>query len=227
MSNDKPIVKIDFRPKIICDTRELNSGVIKALEKLGCDYSLETMQVGDYQLSDRCCVERKVTEDFLATWLERRELFGQLIDLAKGYERPLLIIEGIPEDLYTLRRINPRALEGVLDAITVSLRIPIIYTLNSAETAQRLYHIAEREQNTEDKRYFSWHGKRSHLSSKEQKAYIVSAIPGIGRSTAETLLMMFGSVEAVMSAPKEKLMALDGIGEVTAGKMREICGGQY
>ncbi len=89
-----------------------------------------------------------------------------------------------------------------------------------------MYQIAMKEQD-EDKRPVQMHGKRSHLSPKEQKTYIVSAVPGIGRSTAESLLMMLGSVEAVMSAPKEKLMALEGIGEVTAAKIRDTCGGQY
>lgn len=214
-------------PKIIVDSRELNSGVVKELDKLHADYSIETCEVGDYILSDRMAAERKTTEDFLSTWLERRELFGQLIDLTKAYERPLLIIEGVPEELYTLRRIHPKAVDAVLDTICASLRIPVIYALNPAEVAQRLYHIAEREQTQKIKRYFSWHGKRSHLSPKQQKEYIISAIPGIGRSTAEALLMMFGSVEAVMMAPKEKLMALEGIGEVTATKIREVCGGQY
>lgn len=218
---------IEQHVKIICDQRELNSGVVKALEKLNADYSIVVCEVGDYILSDRVAVERKSTVDFLSSWLEGRELFSQLIDLAKAYERPLLIIEGIPEELYTLRRINPKSIDAVLDTIAASLRVPIIYTLNSAETAQRMYHIAEREQNTEDKRYFSQHGKRSHLSPDELKTYIVSAIPGLGTSTAIKLLQKFGSIKAFVNAEPEQLAEVEQIGLPTARKIKEILEGEY
>lgn len=217
----------EFRPKIIVDSRELNSGVVKALDKLQTDYSIKTCEVGDYILSDRVAAERKTTEDFLSTWLERRELFSQLIDLAKAYERPLLIIEGVPEELYTLRRINPKAIDAVLDTISASLRIPIIYALNPAEVAQRLYHIAEREQNTEDKRYFSWHGKRSHLNPKEQLEYTISSLNDVGRVTAINLLTHFGNIKAIVNADVEQLKEVDKIGEPTARKIKDFFEREY
>ncbi len=210
--------------KIIVDHRETRRGVVKALDLMGIEIELTELEVGDYILSNRVCIERKDIDDFFKSLFQDRKLFSQLIDVAEAYKRPILLLEG-GDPFYSGRQVNPKAIQGILNSIAL-LRIPTLYSLNPAESAQILYSIARKEQD-EDKRLVQMHGKRSHMSPKEQKAYIVSAIPGIGRSTAEALLMMFGSVEGVMSAPKENLMALEGIGEVTANKIREICGGQY
>jgi len=215
-------------PKIIVDSRELNGGVVKALDRLGANFIIETCEVGDYILSDRIAAERKTTEDFLSTWLDRRELFSQLIDLAKSYERPILVIEGITEELYTLRRLNPKSVDAILDTITASLRIPIIYTLNQAETAQRLYHIAERVQDADKgTRNFNRHGKRSHMNIDEQREYIITAIPDIGISTARALLKQFGSIKNIINAEKEMLMEVENVGTKTAEKIKEVVEGTY
>lgn len=218
----------ESHPKIIIDKRELNSNVVKSLERIGCDYELSVLEVGDYILSSKIAVERKTTKDFLSTWLDRHELFGQLIDLARSYDRPLLIVEGIPEELYTLRRINPKSVEAILDTITASLRIPIIYTLNSAETAQRLYHIAERVQDADKgARNFNRHGKRSHMNIDEQREYTLSSISDLGITTARSLLKHFGSIQNVINADKEQLMEVENVGIKTAEKIKEVTGGAY
>lgn len=80
--------------KIVVDQREMRSGVAEALEKLGADVEITTLEVGDYVVSDRVAFERKTVDDLFATLLERQELFSQLMDLARSYRRPVLIIEG-------------------------------------------------------------------------------------------------------------------------------------
>ncbi|MDL5501818.1 MAG: ERCC4 domain-containing protein, partial [Candidatus Methanoperedens sp.] len=84
--------------KIYVDKREIRSHVAHSLENMGAEVILRTLEVGDYVVSDRVGIERKTTEDFLSTFLDGRDLFGQISDLARAYRRPLLIIEG--EGLY-------------------------------------------------------------------------------------------------------------------------------
>jgi len=45
--------------------------------------------------------------------------------------------------------------------------------------------------------------------------------------TARSLLEEFGTVEAVMTAREGDLLEADGVGEVTAEKIREVVGSEY
>ena len=138
--------------KVVIDKRELHCTVTKEIDRIrvdlktkeifslsrgrlpdietsaGIDIELRTLSVGDYVLSDRVCAERKTTDDFLSTLLERRELFSQLRDLKMAYRRPVLIVEGPggQDALFTARMIDASAIWGVLEVITVSIRIPIL-----------------------------------------------------------------------------------------------------
>ncbi|MEA3254774.1 MAG: helicase-related protein, partial [Candidatus Altiarchaeota archaeon] len=61
--------------KIFVDVREKNSKVLKILcEK--ADIDMRQLDVGDFILSDRVCVERKTVEDFLSSIIDKR-LFSQ------------------------------------------------------------------------------------------------------------------------------------------------------
>jgi ERCC4-type nuclease len=210
--------------KIIADSRELRSPVLKELDKLGVDIQIETLPVADYILSNRVAIERKTIDDFWHSLIEERKLFGQLHDLTQ-YEIPILIIEGYEAELFTSRNVNPKAIDGILNSIAL-MRIPIRYSVNSSGTAQIMASIATKEQ-CEDKREVSYHGKRSHLTKNEQLIYIVSAIPDIGPATAKELLRYFGTIEAISRAGISELQECDGIGEKTACAIRNIVTENY
>jgi len=127
--------------KIIIDYREMRSVVAEALDKLGADIEITTLEVGDYVVSGRVAFERKRVDDLFATLLERRELFSQLMVLARSYRLPILIIEGEDPFFFSGRRMHPIAVQGFLNAIAL-MRIPTLYTLNEAETAQVISMIA-------------------------------------------------------------------------------------
>jgi ERCC4-type nuclease len=211
--------------KIIVDHRERRSKVVGSLEKLGADIEITTLKVGDYVVSDKVAFERKRIDDLFTTLLERRELFSQLEDLARSYKCPILIIEG-DDPFFSLNgRMHPNAIQGIINTIAL-MRIPAIYTLNEAETAQVITMIAEKEQGNRNKP-FNQHGKRSHFSQSEEKEYVVSSILGIGPTVARNLLMHFGSVESIMTAPREELMKVDRVGSGTANRIRGLSGGRY
>jgi Fanconi anemia group M protein len=126
--------------EIYVDMREMRSAVVKGLEEMKASLNIQTLDVGDYVLSDRVCVERKTTDDFLDTLFGAdRSLFEQIIAMKHAYMRPLLFIEG--DGLYTKRRISPNVIHGVLASIAVDYGVPVIFTANEAETASFLYSI--------------------------------------------------------------------------------------
>lgn len=210
---------------VYVDQREIRSGVARALDSGGIDIVLATLEVGDYIVSDRVAIERKTDMDFLDSVIDKeRNIFRQLSDLARAYERPVLIIEG--ENLYTGRQLHPNAIRGVLASIVTDFGVPILYTRDEAETAEMIGAIARREQE-DNKRMPSLHGKKTAMTLKEQQEYIISAISNIGPSAAGKLLRYFGSVEAVMKASTDELMEVESIGLKTAQRIREVVGGLY
>lgn len=209
------------KPLIYADSRELRSGVIKELSHLNCEYDIRVLEVADYILSEKVAVERKATEDFLKSFIEDRKLFDQIRDLVSSYERPLMIIEGVPEELFTLRMINPDAVWGILETITVSFRCPILFTLNPKETATRLYSIAFKEQN-KDKKPFHPHGSRHKRTPDEQLEYTLTSLPDMGVVTAKSLLSHFGTLQNVVMAPAVELQEVSHVGEKTSAGIYEF-----
>lgn len=211
--------------KIIIDHRENRSKVVQEFCNLGADIEVTTLEVGDYIVSDRVAFERKTIEDLFMTLMERRELFSQLMDLSSSYRRPILIMEGQDPFFYSSRRLNPAAVQGFLNSIAL-MRIPTIYTLNEAETAQVICMIARKEQSDRNMQ-FNFHGKRSQLSQSETKEYVLSSIPGIGTVVAGNLLRHFGSVENVMTAQVNELIKVDRVGRRIADRIRKLAGEPY
>jgi len=212
-------------PQIYIDQREIRSTVARELEKLGARITLHTLEVGDYVLSDRVCVERKTTTDLLSTFIEEgRDLFVQLGDLSRNYERPIIILEG--RDLYTHRRIHPNAIRGILASITVDFGISIIPTDSEEETAAIIYTIARREQENK-KRIPKVHGKKTSQTLKEQQEYVIAAISNIGPAAASRLLNHFKQIKAIVTASEEELIAVEGIGKKTAKRIIETTQSQY
>lgn len=211
---------------VIVDQRELRPSVAKELEKLNCSLVFKTLEVADYIASERVAFERKTAEDFLKSWLDEKKLFGQISDLCDAYERPVLIVEGGMDDLFALRRVHPNSVQGVLNTLAASFRCPILYTLNTSETAAVITSIAFREQELE-RRPIILHGKRSNLSPSELKEYVVSAIPDIGPVVSQNLLRHFKTIQAIFSSSEGDLMKVDLVGPETARRIREVVAGEY
>ncbi len=210
--------------RIYVDHREIRSHVAHSLEKLGIEVILRTLETGDYVISDRAGIERKKAEDFLSSFLDRRDLFGQISDLARAYSRPLLIIEG--EGIYTKRQIHPNAIRGALSTIAIDFGVPVLFTRDEEDTAALISVMAKREQ-IDLKKEIYLHGNKTASTLPEQMEYVVSAISDIGPVVARNLLRHFGSVEKVMTASREELMEVELVGKKTADRIKEVVSGEY
>ncbi|PSQ52122.1 Hef nuclease [Halobacteriales archaeon SW_8_65_20] len=212
--------------EIVADQRELDATIARDLSKRdGIETRLETLAVGDYVLSNRVVVERKSVADFLDTLLgEDRSMFEQVGDAVRSYARPVVIVEG--ENLYGERNVHPNAIRGALASLAVDFGASVLFTEDEQGTTELLEVIARREQEESD-RELRVHGEKSNKTLDEQQEYVVSSVAEVGPVTARALLSALGSVEAVMTAGEAELREIDGVGPVTAERIREVVGSEY
>ncbi|ELZ47266.1 Hef nuclease [Halorubrum californiense DSM 19288] len=217
---------VDEGIEVVVDQRELDSSIAKDLSTRDeLVTRLETLAVGDYVLSDRVAVERKSAADFVDSMLDSdRSMFEQVGELSRAYARPVMVVEGT--NLYGQRDIDPNAIRGALASLAVDFDVSVLRTEGEEDTTELLATIAKREQETRD-REVSVHGEKTTKTRAEQQEYVVSSIADIGPVTARTLLEYFGTVEAVMTAPEDDLLEVDGVGPVTAERIREVVGSEY
>ncbi|WP_276299551.1 DEAD/DEAH box helicase [Halorussus lipolyticus] len=216
----------DETVEIVADQRELDSTIARDLStREGIETRLETLSVGDYVLSDRVVVERKSVGDFLDTLTGGdRSMFEQVGDATRHYARPVVILEG--GGLYEERNVHPNAIRGALSSLAVDFGASVLRTEDEDDTTDLLEVIATREQEADD-REVSVHGEKASKTLAEQQEYVVSSIADIGPVTARSLLEKFRTVEAVMTAREDDLLEVQGVGEVTAERIRDVIGSEY
>jgi Fanconi anemia group M protein len=210
------------RVLVFIDTREAASGIVEYFGQYDCEVQKKMLLLGDFVLSDRVVVERKVTQDFIKSIIDKR-LFQQLSAMKENFEKPILIIEG-EESLYGY--LQPNIIRGALAAITVDLSIPIIWTRDMADTAGVIYWIARREQ-FQEKREAVLRNKKNPETLEEKQEYLVSSLPGISRVRAKALLEHFKSPQYVFNASVKELQEVKGIGKKIAEKIKKVIENQY
>ncbi len=208
----------------MADHRESASGVVKHLSGMNALVKSEQLDAGDYVLSDRVAAERKTASDFISSVKDQR-MFSQLESLSKSYEKPLMIIEGSPEMLFD-NGLHPNSVRGALSSIAIDLGIPIIWTRNPKETAAQLYWIARREQE-ELGRELQIRSFSMDAPLHKHQEFLVSGLPFINAVMSRRLLEKFGTPRRLFAASEEQLKEVEGIGEVKAGKIRELLDGKY
>jgi Fanconi anemia group M protein len=203
--------------KIIVDSRELRSDVVKHLREMGVGIEIRNLEVADYVLSDRVAVERKTVDDFIESIKQRERLFSQIGKLKSAYSRPVLIIEGA--NLY--RGMHPNAIRGAIVSLAIDFSIPIIQTRGAKETAEFIMAMAKREQE-EKRRAVVEHAAKTKRTLKEEQEHIVSAISNVGGVIAKNLLDYFQTIEKIATADEEELAKVPKVGRKIASRIRRV-----
>ena len=204
---------------IVVDSRESNSPVVDELAKLGAKIIISQLDVGDYVLSERICVERKTVNDFASSIIDSR-LFQQAKSMADSYEIPILLIEG--KDIYTpLSNMRPSSIRGALAAVITGYRMVLLWSRDPKESAELIYAIAFREQK-ELKKHLQVRGEKKPESIADQQVFLLSGLPLVERSTAVKLLKYFKTPLRVFTASEQELQQVEGIGDVKARRIREV-----
>ena len=208
------------RVLIFADSRERD--ILEYFKQYDCEVQKKMLLCADFLVSDRVCIERKTVKDFVQSITDKR-LFQQLSNMKENFERPLLIIEG-KESLYGT--LQPNAIRGALSSIAIDLGIPIIWTMDIADTAGMIYWIANREQMLE-KRPIALRNKKVPKKLKEMQEYFVSSLPDISNVRAKALLKHFKSPHAILEADEKELQKVKGIGKKLAKNIKKVLESNY
>lgn len=206
---------------VFADTREQASSVMRELSFFhDVEVHAKVLQIGDFVVGPDVVIERKTIEDFLQSLIDGR-LLGQLMNMSQAYARPVLLLEGNPEDLFTLRNIHENAVIGMMSSIAVTYRIPILFTKDAKESAKFIYSIAKREQQGKDREIRLRMGRKG-LSLYEQQKFIVEGLPNIGPSAAQDLLKHFGTIQDLVNADEKELQKVANIGPKKAQGLLKV-----
>lgn len=216
--------KADDEPKVvvITDHREFNSAVVRELSKLGVIVKPETLQAGDYVLSDRVAIERKEAQDFARSLADGR-LFQQARALRDAYSAPVVLIEG--EGLLA-PGFTVEAVYGALGALVTGFHLSVFTTKDATDTARLLHAIAKREQLAE-KRALKVRADKGAMSDDERIRFLVEGLPNVSAVLSRRLLDHFGTFKALVDASMEDLMEVEGVGPVIAEGIHKIVRTQY
>jgi DNA excision repair protein ERCC-4 len=203
--------------KITVDYREKSSGLNDLLKNCGAFIKIAKLSYGDYIISDKITVERKTADDFLLSIIDGR-LFNQLSNLKKFCSHPILLIEGNPYK--TSYNFDRMAIQGALVSTQVIWYVPVIFSRTKEDTRDILLMIGRQVGTCIDVAPLRGGYRPKRLKSKQ--LYILQGLPKVGPKLAKRLLRHFKSVSKVMSAPVQSLAEVDGIGKISAEKIREV-----
>lgn len=208
--NDQPV-------DIVADDRERQSEVIAFLQGTPkVSVQIERLACGDYLADRRILFERKTLQDLAMSIVDGR-LFKQMLRLVKCKYKGVLILEGSGKNTESLG-VRREALQGALVTVSLILGIPVLRSMTPEETARLIVYAARQVQSL---------GKPGHQrpgyrpkTRKGRQLHILQGFPGVGHERALRLLAKFGSVEAVVRASRDELLAVEGVGERTADRIR-------
>jgi len=214
------------QPTIIVDGREASSAakIVKGLVERGVHIKTETLEKGDYILSDECAVERKTVNDFVYT-LTRRYLFEQLFRLKDAYPRSFILLEGYLPIIYKFSHIQPASVWGAMFNLAKN-GVAIVNTASQKETIDFLY-VAARQEQVVEKRTPVVHAFKKCDTLADAQVYFVASLPSIGREKAEAILKSYQTPLNALINVDDWSKTVHGLGPVITNKVKEVISVPY
>jgi len=208
--------------RITVDYREKASGLVDLFKEADVVVEVKKVRYGDYLIDDAVTIERKTARDFLISVIDGR-LFRQLSRLKRHCERPLVLIEGNPYQ--TDLHVDAKAIKGALLSVQAVWHIPVIFSESKEETIEIILTIGRQHERHGDVVPLRKGYRPGRLKSKQ--LFVLQGLPRVGPTRAKRLIEHFRSVSNVMRATAGELSKVDGIGPVSAERIREVLDLEY
>lgn len=197
--------------KITVDYRETTSGLTDLLKNSGALVEIATLSYGDYIINDTITVERKTAKDFLISIIDGR-LFNQLSNLKKFCNHP--------NPYETEHNFDRMAIKGTLISVQTIWYVPIIFSRATEDSRDILLMISRQLGTSIDVVPLRKGYRPKRIKSKQ--LYLLQGFPQVGPKLAKRLILHFKSVSKIMNASVQALTEVDGIGMISAQKIREV-----
>ena len=186
---------------IIVDNREHKLMALLDKKKDIITYNSEQLDIADIVVSEQIAIERKEGFDFVSSIMDNR-LFEQLLRLKDTYETPILILEGLNDNVFNKVGMKTSSIYGALAFISYKLGISVIPTRNLEETAIVIERIAYREQVKNNMPLLSRKAPKE-MSKEDRRIYIIEGLVDIGPKKARLLIEKFRTPNNVFKAIKK------------------------
>ncbi len=173
---------------------------MKLLEEKHPNIKFETKQldIADIVISEDIAIERKEGFDFVSSIMDNR-LFEQCLRLKETYTTPILILEGLNDNVFENTGMKISSIYGALAYISYKLGISVIPTRNLEDTAIVIERIAYREQIKDGAFILSRKAPKS-MSTEERRTFIVEGFVDIGPKKAKSLIDEYKTPYRVLKA---------------------------
>ena len=188
--------------KIIIDNRERKLMELLDSKKDVISYEAQQLDIADIIISEDVAIERKEGFDFISSIMDNR-LFEQLLRLKETYEKPILILEGLNDEVFSTTGMRLSSIYGVLAKVSYVLGISVIPTRNLEDTAILIERIAFREQVKKDSGTVLSRKAPKQMSPEERRTFIIEGLVDIGPTKAKTLIEKFKTPYNVIRAIQE------------------------
>jgi Fanconi anemia group M protein len=185
---------------IIVDHRENKLKALLDKKKDKITYESKQLDIADIVITSEVAIERKEGFDFISSIMDNR-LFEQLLRLKDTYQYPILILEGLNDNVFENTGMKISSIYGALSFISYKLGISVIPTRNLEDTAIVIERIAYREQVKDNMPLLSRKAPKE-LSKKERRTFIIEGLVDIGPKKAKTLIDKYKTPHLVFKSIK-------------------------
>jgi len=188
--------------KIIVDNRERKLMELLDKKKDSIEYESQQLDIADIVVSKDVAIERKEGFDFVSSIMDNR-LFEQLMRLQETYPVPILILEGLNDDVFENTGMRINSIYGVLAKVSYVMGISVIPTRNLDDTVIAIERIAYREQIKNDTGTFLSRPAPKQMSIEARRTFVIEGLIDIGAKKAKELIEKFKTPFNVLKAIKD------------------------
>ena len=211
-------------PHIIVDTREQKLSKILDSKKDRITYENKQLDIADVVVSDELAIERKEGFDFVSSIVDNR-LFEQIMRLQETYNTPILILEGLNDNVFENVGMKISSIYGALAFISYKLGIAVIPTRNIEDTAIVVERVAYREQIKGGAILLARKAPKG-MSIEERRTFIIEGLVDIGPKKAKSLIEEYKTPHKVFKAIKHTEITYTRTGRIKGikGSLENLTG---
>jgi ERCC4-type nuclease len=185
------------------------------------DVTVRRLDAGDVAVGG-VGFERKTPADYLGSALGKAgtDLEGQVAAMTAAYDHAYVLVEGDLADVEAARPgVADASVRGSMASITARFGVPVVPCGDRERLADLIVRLASKHAEEPGRRPLSPSAVASRREPIAKRMY--GCIEGIGPGTAETLYEVYPTVEALLGATVDDLLAIEGIGPTRAEAIYE------